>query len=86
MLGPGLWARWDKPFLVESRLQNHRDREDDEGNIRKDVQDTGGEELRVALSALRAWIRNNLPVVREGLAGSQITNYCSDEGDSKENV
>lgn len=81
-----MWVTWCKPFLIESRLQNHRNREDDEGDVRKDVQDTGSEELRVALSALRTWVRNNLPIVKEWLAGGQVTNYCSDEGGRKENV
>ena len=42
--------------------------------------------MGVALSALRAWVGDYLPVVGEGLAGGEITHHASDEGEGEEDV
>jgi hypothetical protein len=70
----------------QSRFQDHGDREDDDGQVGDDIEDCGGDEVGVALSALRTWIWDHLPVVSEGLACSKVADDGGYESYSEEDV
>ena len=60
----------------------HHDRhgEHDEQQVREDVADRDGEQLRVALPAARARVGRDLPVVGKGLALGEVGDEDGEEG------
>lgn len=60
--------------------EDDRDGDEDEEQVRDDVADGHGEELRVPLAALAAGVGEDLPVVGEGLALGEVADDDGDEG------
>ena len=67
-------------------MHDDRDRKGDEEYIGDDVGDAHGEQLRVALSALRSWIRYDLPVVGSGVALCQCGNEDHEESNDEKDA
>ncbi len=60
------------------------DGKDDQGQVRHDIADGHGQELRIPLAAPAPGVRKHLPVVGEGLAFGQAAYHDGDEGGEKE--
>lgn len=60
------------------------DGEEDQGQVRHDIADGHGQELRIPLATPSPWIRKHLPVVGEGLAFGQAANHDGGKGGDKE--
>jgi hypothetical protein len=72
------------PLKRHHRPEDDGNREGDKQDVCNNIGNPHGKELCVALSALRSWIRDNLPVLPERVAFCQCSNEYSNEGDEEE--
>lgn len=70
------------PAKLHMALDNDGDGKDDEHQVGEDVADGHGDELDIALSALTTRVRQDLPVMSEGVAFGDIANDNGEEGEA----
>lgn len=73
-------------FYRNAGFHDHGDWKGNENQVGDDVSDGHGKEMGIALAAPRAWIRNDLPVMINGLARGKIAYDNSYEGYAQEDV
>lgn len=70
------------PAKLHVALDNDGDGEDDEHQVGEDVAGGHCDELDIALATLTTRVRQDLPVVSEGVAFGEIANDDGDEGEA----